>query len=110
MFYKEALDAARSGKLAKERRIEAERMAEESISLLRAYKSQLTREFTKKYWESEHIILNCFDMLEKAVTEEDVNLFAKGINDLAFSFEKVLQFKNFEEFDEFMQTNQMLML
>ncbi|OFI05980.1 hypothetical protein CLOACE_13610 [Clostridium acetireducens DSM 10703] len=60
--------------------------------------------FIDKYFKNRQAIFeNSFNTMDAAIKNNDVNLFTQDLNNIAIQFGSTLQFKNFDQFDRFMQ-------
>lgn len=101
-----ALGESKIVKEAKHRRLAIEEMCLSLIPQIRnqriAFEAQLTKHFNER--DTEFRI--AFMQLDSSLEDWSPNGFVSGLEKINLQFGKTLQFKTFEEFDDFMQTNE----
>ena len=108
--YQGVLYALKSAKLSEEQRIIAERMSREAIREMRKFRRVINKNFNRQYFQRQHDLKEGFALVKQGIASNDVDIFADGVNHVAFTIGKELQFKDFAEFDAFMHTEEPLHL
>lgn len=102
IIYKESLQILTNEKLSYERRLAIEEIANRAIEENNKYKEAFL-EFSKKQLSiRQNNIDKIFKKMDEGIIDNDVDKFINSVNLMANIFGGDLQFKNMEEFDEFM--------
>ncbi len=89
-------------KAARERRIQAEAFALATIPKIQAHRAELERTLEEYFRERKQEFMECFDIMDSSLAGWDPDQFVGALERINNQFGKTLQFKNFEEFHEFM--------
>lgn len=102
------LESLKEKELAHERRIAIEKECEEHIKLIRAYRLELEKNIMQ--YLGTHMVLfnNAFDELKTSLNIGDVDGFIAGANKITTALNKEVQFENFEQFDDLMNSDKPL--
>lgn len=108
--YGELLGSLKNAKLKREERIRVERECEEAIKLIKQYRAEM--EAMVSQYLTDHITTfnNAFEQMQTAIGLDDIDGFMAGANEITKNLGGNVRFKNFAEFDEFMQTDEPLIL
>ncbi len=101
-----ALGDAQVVKEAKARRKNIEAMCLSLIPQMRQERIELEKGLDKYFSERSVAFNELFNQLDEALTEWNPNKFVSGLENINNQFGKTLQFKTFEEFDEFMESDE----
>ncbi|MBR8749495.1 hypothetical protein IX317_001169 [Fusobacterium sp. DD29] len=102
VIYKQAMNTIHREKIAEERRRMIEKIAEEAIRENERYKKMFI-EFSKNQLATRQCQIEHFlSEVNEGIFNNDMDRFISSINTMGAAFGYDLQFKNMEEFDEFM--------
>ncbi|MGM9580462.1 MAG: hypothetical protein ACI3U2_04400 [Anaerovibrio sp.] len=102
LLYGSVLGAFDAAERAKSEYYQVAAACDEAIRLMHQRRAQFERETQALFAHRERVFKDSFDRLEQAVRTNDMDAFSTSMNNIAAAFGKELQFKNFDEFDEFM--------
>ena len=105
-IYNGSLSILKEERLSYERRIKLEGFAKIALENMHIQQEILVKEISKNYIEKQEKFDEAFNYIEMSVKYEDLEMFTKGLNQIAIEFGQVLQFKDFNEFDSFMIDNE----
>lgn len=109
-FYAESLKAFKEAKEAKENYLLLKKECEQASKILKNYRHDLEKTFDAKFGKFKNQIQNSLDATDAAIQQGDMDNFCLHANNLGTLIGSTLQFASFEEFDEFMQTDDTLTL
>lgn len=89
-------------KASKERRRQVEAFALSVIPKIQQHRAELESTIEKHFQERREEFINCFDILDSSLNGCEPDQYISGLERINNQFGKTLQFKSFEEFDEFM--------
>lgn len=101
-----ALGDAQVVKEAKARRRNIEAMCLSLIPQMRRERIELEKRLDKYFSERSTVFTESFNQLDEALIEWNPDKFVSGLENINNQFGKTLQFKTFEEFDEFMESDE----
>ncbi len=110
LLYNNALATFKNAKIARERRIVIEAMCEQAIKQMNAYKSQLEYLYIQEQKYRAATFKNLLNSMDKCIFNNDVDGFCSSINELGSVFGVKLQFNNFQEFDNFMNDDESVLV
>lgn len=99
------LNSLKDAKMAHDKRIEIEKICEEHIELIRAYRAEMEytiNEYLTTYMQDFH---DAFSMLKESLLIGDVDSGIMGANKITQSLGKEVQYTNFKEFNDIMESN-----
>jgi len=102
ILHNSALDILQREKLSEEKRLHIEAMAEESIVQMKIYSENLKNEAIKRQLYREKIYTTFFESMTISIKDNDIDALFSSIDYLGDFFGLKLQFKTFDEFNEFM--------
>ena len=105
-IYNGSLSILKEERLSYERRIKLEGFAKIALENMHIQQEILVKEISKNYIEKQEKFDEAFNYIEMSVKYENLEMFTKGLNQIAIEFGQVLQFKDFNEFDLFMTDNE----
>lgn len=102
------LESLKEKELARERRIVIEKECEEHIKLIRAYRKELEENIIQ--YLGKHMVLfnNAFEELKSSLNIGDVDGVIANANKVTSALGKEVQFNNFDEFDDLMNSDETL--
>ena len=100
------LESLKEKELARERRIAIEKECEEHIKLIRAYRKELEENIIQ--YLGKHMVLfnNAFEELKSSLNIGDVDGVIANANQVTSALGKEVQFNNFDEFDDLMNSDE----
>lgn len=102
------LESLKEKELARKRRIAIEKECEEHIKLIRAYRKELEENIIQ--YLGKHMVLfnNAFEELKSSLNIGDVDGVIANANKVTSALGKEVQFNNFDEFDDLMNSDKTL--
>ena len=91
---------------AKKRRKEIEAMCLSSITLMQENRIQMESYFQEYFSHSKNMFTNAFDTIDSAMFNGNPEKILSALENINQHFGYTLKFKNFEEFDELMLSNE----
>lgn len=101
-----ALGETAAVKEARERREQIKKMCEVLIPEIRAQRAKLEEYLATHFQERQNIFIANFDAMDKAITSGNSGEFVDALHSINTQFGKELQFRNFEEFDELIESEE----
>ena len=92
--------------VARQRAEQTHEFCETLIKQMRAQRIAFEENAAALLRERAQIVTASFDVIDKAILSSDFNQLSEGLGNIARAFGKELQFKTFEEFDEFMKSDE----
>lgn len=102
------LQSLKDKELAHERRIKIEKECDEHIKLIRAYRLELEKNIMQYLGTRMVLFNNAFDELKSSLNIGDVDGFIAGANKITTALDKEVQFGNFEQFNDLMNSDKPL--
>ena len=104
-YYKQIIGVLKQQNLARKERIRIEQECEEVISLVRQYRKEMN-EYLNNYL-SNHIntFNNAINQMYKAIELDDIDCFIASSNNITTKLNHEVQFRNFNEFNDFMNSS-----
>lgn len=87
---------------ARKRHEELHKMRMDLIRMMQERRAEFERVTEELFAERSRIFKASFEQIERAMQSDDIDAFNDALGRLIGSYGKELQFKNFDEFDEFM--------
>lgn len=106
MLYGSVLQAFENEEAARERAAQTHAFCEAAIARMRRDREEFEQQAAELFKKRDEAARKGFAAMEKAVFSNDFNQFSRGLNEIAQSFGKQLQFTTFEEFDAFMESDE----
>ncbi len=103
-FYKEILGTLKEAKLTHDERIRIEKESAEVISLMRQYRKEMNSLINRYLFDYTATFNNAFNQMYKAIKLNDIDGFNSGANEITKKVNGKVHFKNFNEFDSFMDS------
>ncbi len=97
-----ALGDSQVVKVAKERRKAIEAMCLTMIPIIQKNREELEQSLNKHFSDRKEIFSEAFNILDASLGEWNHDTFVSGLENINNQFGATLQFKNFDEFDTFM--------
>jgi len=110
IFYKESLEALQNERISSERRRVIEKINEEAIKEMKAYRIALNEQRLKEEQLLEDFFFSTFEEIDHSILNNNMENFFNSINRLGNAFEMDMLFKDFEEFDDFMKDDESTLL
>lgn len=110
MFYNEALSAFKGAKEAHANYLLIKAQYEEAKRQRDIYRAEMRRLFDEHMHKQQEMFALSFQQIDLAVESGDMTSFATEINNMGEMFGKQLHFSNRNEFDDFMKSNNTLVL
>ncbi|MCC0567176.1 hypothetical protein [Brevibacillus borstelensis] len=101
--YKACMQTLREERLFEERRARIHAIATAAIEAMGKQGNELLAMIKKFYARRQQVFAEAISMLNLASNSQNIELFTQGLNKIAIEMGGALQFKNFSEFDSFMQ-------
>lgn len=105
-----ALGDSHGVKIAKERREYIEAMCLTAIPIIKENRAELEKNINKYFSDRKAVFCEAFNVLDASLGEWNPDAFALGLESINNQFEATLQYKNFNEFDVFMNSNKKFQL
>jgi len=102
VLYSTALEIFQGNKLVRERALEMQRLYEAARKEMRRQREEFEANVGMFLKRRDVALNNAFEKMSAAWKNDDINGYISGLDVLAREFGGELQFKTFEEFDEFM--------
>lgn len=109
-FYGILLTSLKDANLARERRIQIEKECEEHIKNLRQYRKEMEEYFENYLSFYKETFIDAFKQIKMANDIGDCDGYLEGCNKIIRSLGKDSQFNTFDEFDDFMMSDEPLRL
>lgn len=100
------LASMKDAELAREERIQIERVCEEHIQMIRTYRLELEQTIKECLRSNMQIFHDSFVCIKESFAIGDVDGFISGANAISEALGRDAQFKNMKEFDILMESNQ----
>jgi hypothetical protein len=100
------LGALTEEKLAREERLKIEMECAEAVELIKQYRRELEKYFSKYLCEHIQTFHDAFDDMKKAIAVSDVDGFIRGANEITHSVGGRTQFDTVAQFDELMLSSE----
>lgn len=104
--YEELMAALNDENLAYERRMRIKAECQQSIEMIVAYRTVLEENITKYFNEHLDTLNDAFDAMDKALLENDVDGYIKSNNQIQDLLGSKIQYRNFEEFVDLMESDE----
>lgn len=101
-IYNSCMLVLKEERISEERREKIHYLAEAAIESMSRQGRELSQLIDIFYSNRKKVFDESLKSLEKAYEKNDLELFTQGLNAIAIEMGEVLQFKNFDEFDQFM--------
>lgn len=102
------LESLKEKELARERRIAIEKECEEHIKLIRAYRKELEENIIQYLGKYMVLFNNAFEELKSSLNIGDVDGVIANANKVTSALGKEVQFNNFDEFNDLMNSDETL--
>lgn len=106
LLYNESLNTLKNARISEERRKVIEKINEESIKQIKIYKEEIKTSSEENYLRREALFGNIFNNIDSCILNNDINQLFNNMNILGEELGVSLQFKTFNEFDEFMNDDE----
>lgn len=106
MLYGAVLNQFEAEDAARVRAEQTHAFCEQLIAEMREERAHFEKQAQELFKKRENAALVGFKMIDKSILTRDFNKLSEGLNTIAKSFGKELQFANFEEFDAFMESDE----
>ena len=109
-IYGELRNSLTQAKLAREERLRIEAECEEAVQMIRQYRDQMNA-LVEEYLSNKHQLMgDCFDSMDSAIMENDVNGFIGANSKIMEAFAKKPLFGNMDEFEALMMSDNAITL
>lgn len=105
-IYQSTMNVLAEEKLSNQKREFIKKISEEALKTMQREQEELKEIYGKYYKARENYLNNCLSLLDEAVANNNIDLFTASLNKIAISFGETLEFKNFQEFDNFMKNEE----
>lgn len=102
MLYNGALSTLTNARIARERRLVIEKLAEQSISQIKMYEKQFREQASATLKYQEELFNDILSGMRDGILNDNIDDFFINVNTLGNYFGFDLQFSSFDEFDKFM--------
>ena len=109
-FYTEALNAFKEAKEAKANYHRIKKECEAARESLNLYRQEVERVFNNEFGEFQNQMEKSLAATDVAIQQGDMDSFCQHANSIGALIGSTLQFESFEEFDDFMTTDEPLTL
>lgn len=92
-------------KLAKEERVRIEKECEERIEVIKEYREEMNATVSDYLYKKMYIMGEAFDQMNRAITENDIEMYILGNNMIQKELSGKVMFENEKEFDELMMSD-----
>lgn len=106
MLYGAVLEQFEREEAAKKNAEAVHAFCEEAIRQMRIERVQFEQQIQELLQERADACMRGFRVMDEAILSSDFDKFSCGLNEIAQSFGRELQFTNFEEFDKFMESDE----
>lgn len=110
LFYQSSLAAFQSAKQAKQEHLHIKASCEAARSQMQIYQNELRAVFDEHLADTRANLANCFVQMDQAILSHSMDTFAAAGNALGLLVGKSLRFESMEEFEEFMASDDTLIL
>ncbi|MGV8154962.1 MAG: hypothetical protein ACLKAO_11800 [Alkaliphilus sp.] len=109
-LYKETLLAFKNAKISAERRRELEKVNARAILEMKRYQKLIEAESKGDYARRTKLFAEVFEGLNNSIMNNNIDRFFENINMLGNEFGIKFQFESFDEFDDFMENEDSILL
>lgn len=88
--------------ISEERRKKIHSITLAAIESMNAQRDELIKNINKFYSDRTKVFRDSFNFIDLAIESNDLDKFTEGLNNIALEMGETLQFKNFDEFNNFM--------
>lgn len=110
MFYHSSLIAFKEAKEASENYLRVKAECETARAYMEEYQRELEELFNQYFAEKKQIINECFTSIDSALEKRDINGFAQAVNAMGNSMGMNLPFDSFEAFNNYMESDEPLII
>lgn len=110
LFYRSSLQAFQEAKEAEKNYLIIKAQCEEARRRMLEYQAELQMLFDTHMADMKLQLSDCFVCMDRAIDTDSMDEFAEAANSLGSFLGKTLQFNNMQEFDDFMSSDQTLIL
>ena len=104
--YKELVTSLEEAKLAHEERIRIEKECKEVKKMLEEYRKEMNEMVNKYMTEHKAVFKNAFQQMEDAIGLNDIDGFISGANKITEKLGGKVKYRNFDEFDAFVKSDE----
>jgi len=104
-IYKSAMQVLQEEKISIKSRNKIHALTECALEAMSKQRKELSILIDNHYKNRQILFEQSFEMIEKSIESNNLELFTTALNNIALEMGKALQFKNFNEFDSFMRNN-----
>lgn len=101
-IYNASMQILKEAEISKQRFEIINSLCKASIESMEAERKELESFINKFFQNRQSVFNNSFNTMDIAINSNDITLFTQGLNDIAIELGATLQFKNFNQFDSFM--------
>lgn len=109
VIYGACMQALTEERFTAERRKTIHSIAETAIETMERQSEELMVLTKQFYAERENVFQDGLRQIQMAVQNQDTDAFTQGLNRIVIELGETLQFRNFDEFDEFMSDEQSIL-
>ncbi|QGG46640.1 hypothetical protein [Heliorestis convoluta] len=103
MLYSASLQILQEEKLSAQRRQKIHAIATAAIESMTQQGQELNKQINQFYQNRQALFQESFTIIDEAIESANLDQFTLGLNKIALEMGQTLQFKNFNDFDNFMQ-------
>lgn len=101
-IYGAAMQVLHEEQISVERRVRVHAIATAAIESMNSQRRILEKMINEFYSNREILFQQSFQLIDLAIKNDNLEQFTEGLNKIALEMGKALQFKNFDEFNNFM--------
>lgn len=105
--YGAAMEVLRDERISKERREKIHALASAAVESMDMQRKELSKSIEEFYSNRQEVFENSLKDIDTAIKYEDLDKFTEALNNIALEMGATLQFKDFEEFDDFMMDKEL---
>lgn len=105
-YIQEIKNSFKEAKYMHEERIRIERDCKEAIAMMKKYREEMNALCYQYLNHYREIFNNAFHQMEQAFMTNDINQFIMGANSITLALGKEVQYRNMDEFENFMNSDE----
>ncbi|MBR1419021.1 MAG: hypothetical protein IJ576_08670, partial [Synergistaceae bacterium] len=109
-YYSQLVNAIKASQFAHERRIRIERECEEAIKAMQEYRAEFEKFAARWFADYAKSFKSAFDEMDRALFADDINGFIAGANSITLKLGGKPAFKNMNEFENIMLSDEVFVI
>ena len=109
-YYSQLVNAIKASQFAHERRIRIERECEEAIKAMQEYRAEFEKFAARWFADYAKSFKSAFDEMDRALFADDINGFIAGANSITLKLGGKPAFKNMNEFESIMLSDEVFVI